>query len=293
MKHTVWYPAVLAAAVTLSTSVAAAAGSLLSSPAPPSDIYLKLNTVFTGDWQRYGRLFTDYQGSGLFTSIFLLILTVLPALFLIHAIIIGPKRFDHDGEQILFFSPVTRFIHWLAALSFSLVVLTGLVIVFGKVFGGGAPGMTARVVHLAMAPVFAACALLLFLIWLKDMLPMPHDLGWLLIMGGYLSKGEKPVPASKFNLGQKVWFWLATAGGGVMGYSGYHLYLLRGPVDQLRQMALIHNFLGMALAAMYLVHLYMSLFAVSGALTSMITGRKPRREVEILHSRYPLPDRQG
>jgi len=53
-------------------------------------------------------------------------------------------------------------------------------------------------------------------------------------------------------------------------------------------MAMIHNFLGAALVALFLVHLYMSLFAISGSITSMLTGYKPREEVEILHSRYNI-----
>lgn len=107
-----------------------------------------------------------------------------------------------------------------------------------------------------------------------------------MIMGGYLSKKKKPVPAGKFNAGQKIWFWLATVGGGVMAYSGWYLYTFQATADQLRIMAIIHNFLGAALVALFLVHLYMSLFAISGAIRSMINGYKPQEEVEILHSRY-------
>ena len=104
--------------------------------------------------------------------------------------------------------------HWLAALAFSLLVITGLLVIFGKFVGGGALVLTGRSVHLVSAAVFAVTAVLMFLIWLKDMLPMPCDIAWLFILGGYLSKKKKPVPAGKFNAGQKMWFWLATVGGG-------------------------------------------------------------------------------
>ena len=248
----------------------------------------EINKIFSGNWQQYGQLFTSFQ-SGLFNRMFLIILTLVPAVFLLHYIIIGPKHFDHNGPDVFFFPVFTRLVHWLAALSFSLLVITGLLVIFGKFTGGGALVMTGRSVHLVSSMVFAVTAVLMFLIWLKDMLPMPCDIAWLFILGGYLSKKKKPVPAGKFNAGQKMWFWLATVGGGVMAYSGWYLYSFQATTDLLRIMAMLHNFLGAAMVALFLVHLYMSLFAISGSLTSMITGNKPREEVEILHSRYTIP----
>ncbi len=192
-------------------------------PGPSTASFASLNKIVTGDWQQYGQLFTSWQG-GLFNRIFLLVLTIVPAVFLLHYIIIGAKSFSHAGAPVKFFGILTRFLHWLAALSFSLLVITGLMVVFGKFFGGGSLVMSARSVHLIGAIVFCLSAAGLFLIWLKDMLPMPHDILWLFIMGGYLSKKKKPIPAGKFNAGQKIWFWLATVGGGVMAWSGYTLY---------------------------------------------------------------------
>ena len=256
-------------------------------PGPSTASFASINKVFTGDWQQYGQLFTTWQG-GLFNRIFLLVLTVVPALFLLHFIVIGPKKFSHGGRQIKFFGVLTRLLHWLAALALSLLVITGLMVIFGKLLGGGSLIMTGRAVHLIAAIIFAAAVTCLFLIWLKDMLPMPHDILWLFIMGGYLSKKKKPIPAAKFNAGQKMWFWLATLGGTIMAWSGYNLYSFAAPTDQLRQMAILHNFLGAALVAFFIIHLYMSLFAIKGSLTSMITGYKAQEEVEILHSRYKI-----
>ncbi len=261
---------------------------LLSPGSGPSTAsFASINKVFTGDWQQYGQLFTTWQG-GLFNRIFLLVLTIVPTVFLLHYIIIGAKSFSHAGTPIKFFGILTRFLHWLAALSFSLLVITGLMVVFGKFLGGGALIMSGRSVHLIAAIVFCLSAAGLFLIWLKDMLPMPHDILWLFIMGGYLSKKKKPIPAGKFNAGQKIWFWLATIGGGVMAWSGYNLYSFAAPTDQLRQMAILHNFLAAGLVGFFIIHLYMSLFAIKGSLASMITGYKSPEEVEILHSRYKI-----
>lgn len=274
----------------LAASLALADGVqiLLSSGATSGTNWLStLNTQLTGDWQHYGQLFTNLQ-KGMFPRLFLLVLTIIPAVFLLHYILIGPKSFAHTGMMVKFFGILTRILHWLAALSFTLLVITGLMVIFGRFLGGGPLIMAGRTVHLAAAALFATSAACLFVIWVKDMIPMPHDLLWLLIVGGYLSKKKKPVPAGKFNFGQKIWFWLATLGGGVMAFTGYYLYTFAAPVDQLRQMIIIHNFLGAALVVFFLIHLYMSLFAIKGSLTSMITGYKPREEVEILHSRYRI-----
>lgn len=283
-------PACIATTGLVAATVYAGADPVIISPVGAgtgTSSFIQFNDAFTGDWQQYGQTFTNLQ-AGLFRQLFLVILTLIPAVFLLHYILIGAKHFDHKGADVLFFSSTTRLIHWVAAVSFSLLVVTGLMIIFGKLLGGGTLIMSGRIVHIVSALVFAVAAVFMFLIWLKDMLPMPYDIAWLFIMGGYLSRKKKPVPAGKFNAGQKTWFWLATVGGLVMAYSGWYLYTFRLDVDQLRIMAMIHNFLGAALVAMFLVHLYMSMFAISGALGSMISGYKPREEVEILHSRYKV-----
>ena len=260
-----------------------------AAPAPSTTGLHQLSQAITGgDWTEHGRQFTDMQAH-LFRHLFLLVLTILPAVFLVHFLVIGAKRFSHTGERVLFFPAFVRFIHWMAALSFTLLALTGLMVIFGKYVGGGGLVMTGRTVHFISALVFTATAAFMLLIWLKDMLPMPYDLLWLLILGGYLSRKKQPIPAGKFNFGQKTWFWLATLGGGVMAYSGWQLYTFQENADQLRQMAILHNLLGAVLVAFFLIHLYMSLFAIKGALSSMLTGYKPREEVEILHARFTPP----
>lgn len=247
--------------------------------------YGELYGGITGDWQQFGQLFTQLQ-SDLFWKVFLGVITVIPAIYLLHFLIIGAKSFSHDGPEVLFFNAFTRFIHWIGAISFSLLVITGLLIIFGSFFGGGSPIRIARYIHIVCAMVFAVDAVFMFLVWIKDMFPAFHDIHWMFILGGYLSKKKKPVPAGKFNAGQKAWFWLATAGGAVMAYTGYIIWGMQGDLDTVRLYAIIHNVLGMVLLSLFLTHLYMSLFAIKGSLHSMISGYKPKEEVDILHSRY-------
>ena len=143
-----------------------------------------------------------------------------------------------------------------------------------NLLGGGTVGLMTRSVHLLSAVAFSGSAVLMFLVWIKDMLPTFYDLKWMIIMGGYLSKEKKPVPAGKFNAGQKMWFWLATLGGGVMAVTGCFLYSFPANMDTLRLSAIIHSFLGAAMMAMFLVHMYMSIAAIKGSYNKMQNEQK-------------------
>lgn len=268
-------------------AIAKSPGQFLTAigPEPLTAAYQQINSVFTGEWQQYGQLFTSLQHD-LFPRLFLLVLTIVPVVFFFHYIAIGPMSFPHDGKQVYCYNLFVRIIHWCSALSFSLLVLTGLIIIFGMRTGGGTFGIMGRNVHLLSAVVFAGSAFFMLLLWIKDMLPALYDIKWMITMGGYLSKKKKLVPAGKFNAGQKTWFWLVTLGGGVMAVTGYFLYSHQGNIDTLRLSAIIHNFLGAAMVAMFLVHLYMAIVAIKGALGSMIYGYKAEAELKILHSKF-------
>ncbi len=284
--------ALWAVCLSLGFAVAMAGGvlcqeQLLFSPGHESitAAFHQFSTLIVGNWHHYGSLFVKWQPV-LFRNIFFWTIVCLPLIFLLHYLAIGPKSFSHEKGEVFYFGVFTRVIHWVAAIFFSLLVLTGLMMVFGELFGGGAFVRFARDVHIVSALIFAIDAPIMFFIWVKDMFPMPYDLKWLFMMGGYLSKAKRPVPAGRFNAGQKMWFWLSTLGGGYMAWTGYQIFSFGVETEALRLDAIIHNFLGAVLAGFFIIHLYMSLLAIKGSLRSMLTGYKPREEVEILHSRY-------
>ncbi len=270
-------------------AIAQSQGQLLTSfgPGPSTAAFHEINGLFTGDWQQYGQLFTSLQAN-IFSQIFLLVVTVVPLIFFLHYIIIGPMKFSHEGRQIYYFNLLSRCIHWCAAISFALLVITGLLTIFGSLVGGGVLLRSGRTVHLISAVTFSGSALFMLFIWAKDMIIAPYDFLWMLKIGGYLSKENKTVPAGRFNAGQKSWFWLATLGGTVMAVTGYFLYSFQGNTDTLRLSAIIHNFLGAAMVTVFIIHLYMSLFAIKGAIRSMISGYKPEAELKILHPRFKI-----
>ncbi len=249
------------------------------------------------DYDKTGHIFTILQGD-YFKIAFLIVVIAVPALFALHYMVIGPMVFSHKGKQIKVFSLFNRIVHWTAAVSFLMLVPTGLLMVFAAAVGGGEFIIFVRHVHEIASVLFSIVVLPMFFMWVANMFIALDDIKWLFIFGGYLSKKKQPIPAGKFNSGQKTWFWLATLGGlvmistgAIMYFYGYDMVLLTKSADifqinLLRYSAIIHNVFGLAMVILFFVHLYMSLFAIKGAVHSMISGYKNEDEVKIMHSSW-------
>ena len=231
-----------------------------------------------------GETFTLLQGH-YFSTLFAVIVVGVILAFLGHYMVIGQKKFNH-GKKIRVFSAYNIVVHWCAAVPFVLICLTGLVMIFGDVLGGGGFVRLARNIHGIATIAFAIFGTLMFLMWIKNALPKAYDIEWLMIMGGYLSQDKKPIPAGKFNAGQKMWFWVCTLGGFVMVISGAYMFFQFADIDTLRGMALLHNIVGFLIIALLITHIYMAVFAIEGALNSILDGHMGEEELAILHSHY-------
>ena len=176
------------------------------------------------------------------------------------------------------------------------LVPTGIIMMFGEEFGGGFFVRLCKNLHGIATILFAIVLPYMFFKWLFRMLPATYDARWAIMVGGYLSKNKKPIPAGKFNLGQKAWFWVCMGGGFVMVITGALMYFLdtqipvangaflgMTQIDILRLSAIIHNILGAACAVFLLVHIYMAVFCIKGSIHAIINGYKEEEEVYILH----------
>lgn len=233
----------------------------------------------------------------LFKNTYLGIIIVVPLIFLVHYLIIGPKKFKHDGKKYYVFTLFNRIIHGIAAISFMLLIPTGLIMMFGSYFGGGEFVRACKEIHAVVTVLFIISVIPMFIMWFKNMLFTGDDIKWFMILGGYLSKEKKPIPAGKFNAGQKMWFWVCTIGGVAMIFTGATIYVqdlnlevltMFGftKIEMLRLCIIVHNVVGMAMTALFFTHVYMSMFAIKGAIHSIINGYKEEEEVQILHSTY-------
>lgn len=253
----------------------------------------RINNI--ANYAQFGALWTKLQGEYIATIALIALICVLAA-FALHYIIIGPKQFSHNGKKIFAFSLFERIFHFLAAFSWVILVPTGLIMMFGAFFGGGVFVRVCKNLHAFASVLFLIAIFPMFVCWIKRMLPASYDIKWMFIVGGYLSKDKKPIPAGKFNFGQKAWYYIAVFGGFVMIATGAFMYFLDfnstaiqsffglSQIELLRLCAIIHNFLGIACAIFFFVHIYMAVFAIKGSIHSMLTGYKEEEEVYILHS---------
>ncbi|AQW81479.1 formate dehydrogenase subunit gamma [Campylobacter pinnipediorum] len=243
----------------------------------------------------FGELFTFLQGNEYFAyGVVIAVLGVLIG-FTLHFLVVGPKHFSHDGKKVYAFNIIERVMHGIAAVSWIVLVPTGIIMMWGSAFGGGTFVRLMKNSHGIATLFFAFSVIPLFLYWTKRMLPAIYDIKWMMIVGGYLSKKKACVPAGKFNAGQKAWYWIAIPGGMVMIATGAAMYFLDfkqpsvatwlglSQIELLRLSAIIHNVLGVVCAVFFLVHIYMAAIAIHGAIWSMITGYKEEEEVYVLH----------
>lgn len=144
----------------------------------------------------------------------------------------GRIRIEHGraGSTITRFAAVERFGHWMLGVSFIILALTGLNILYGRYFlqpviGDGAFGFITQVgkyLHNYLAFAFMAGLVMIFVMWVRHNLPHKSDIKWVLQGGGIMSRKLHP-PAKKFNAGQKVIFWLVIIGGVSLSLSGWAL----------------------------------------------------------------------
>ncbi len=131
-----------------------------------------------------------------------------------------------SGKKVKRFSAFERFSHWLTAVSFVVLALTGLNITFGKLlllpligpeaFSTFSQG--AKYAHNFVGFSFMVGLILIVTLWLKDNIPKRVDVDWLKQGGGFIK--SKHASAGRFNAGEKMVFWLALGAGAAIAVSG-------------------------------------------------------------------------
>jgi formate dehydrogenase subunit gamma len=184
-------------------------------------------------------------------------------------------------RRILRFGFLERFSHWLTAVAFILLALTGLNLLYGRyvlpsLIGAEAfAAMTAwgRYLHHFVSFAFVLGILLLAALWLRDNLPRRADLTWIAQGGGLFTKGSHP-PSHKFNAGQKLIFWGVLAFGIAISVSGY-LLMFPFTLADLREMQLLqlgHSIVALLFIAMIIGHIYIGTLGMEGAFDAMRSG---------------------
>jgi formate dehydrogenase subunit gamma len=195
----------------------------------------------------------------------------------------GPIKLSGSktGKLIQRFNTVERAAHWSMAISFCVLAVSGIVMLFGKyvllpVFGYSLFSTVAAVcknVHNFVGPLFILSVLVFIVLFIRDNVWQAIDALWIRKAGGLLS-GEH-VPSHRFNFGEKTWFWLGVVGlSTLVGISGLVLnfpnFEQGRPVMQIANVVhLVGSLLVMTLS---LAHIYIGSIGMEGALDSMKTG---------------------
>jgi formate dehydrogenase subunit gamma len=182
------------------------------------------------------------------------------------------------GRKIQRFSAWDRTIHWTVAISFVILGISGLVLLFGKyvvlpIFGYTLFSWLAilsKNLHNFVGPVFLLAAALMFFTFLGRNIPRAYDVTWLLKGGGMLT--GKHVPSGFFNAGEKIVFWVGLfLFSIIVGASG--LVLLFPNLDQGRVIMqyanIVHAVTAVLFMGMIFGHIYLGTVGLEGAYQNM------------------------
>lgn len=229
------------------------------------------------------------------------ILALLAIFFLFR----GRIRIEHGaaGTTIERFNSIERTGHWLLAVSFMILAISGLNLLYGReflipllgketfavlAFGG-------KLAHNYVAFAFMLGLLMILVMWVKNNLPHSRDIVWLLKGGGMFSKGSHP-SAGKFNAGQKILFWLVILCGISISMSGLALMfpfetnmfgktfaILNGfganlpaqvsGIEEQQYASLWHSIMALFMIVVIIAHIYIGSLGMEGAIDAMTTGR--------------------
>jgi formate dehydrogenase subunit gamma len=175
------------------------------------------------------------------------------------------------------FTFTERAAHWMAAISFLYAALTGLSLWshhlywLAAVFGGGE---TVRWGHPWGGVLFALVLGFIFLRWAGQMRLDADDRKWLANSHKYAMNEEEGLPEpGRFNAGQKMLFWVQSCCALLLFASGFVLWWpMSMPRTLLTAAVLVHPATAIVAITGIIVHVYMGLAAVPGALRGMVRG---------------------
>ncbi|VAV89431.1 Formate dehydrogenase -O, gamma subunit [hydrothermal vent metagenome] len=204
-----------------------------------------------------------------------------------------------SGTKILRFGKLARYGHWLNAIAFVLLALTGLNMLYGRTVLLpliGPDGFSTITIIGKFVHNWGAFAFILGIVWIfvafvgKNFLSK-DDFGWVMKAGGMLKKGVHP-PAKFFNFGEKVVFWISILGGigiivtGLALLFPYQLEFMPGElaVHKMQFASLWHSIIGLGLTVVIIGHIYIGTIGMEGSLSSMTNGYVDRNWAKEHHS---------
>jgi len=185
------------------------------------------------------------------------------------------------GRLIERFNAVERVSHWVMAICFVILAISGIVILFGKHIVLPWLGYTAfswltvlsKNLHNFVGPLFIFSLIVMVLLYMKDNMPAAHDADWLKKAGGMF--GGPEVPSGKFNAGEKMWFWggmvllgtLVSVTGLILDFPNWN----QGR-EAMQQANVIHAIAAVLFIGASFGHMYLGTLGLPGAYGAMRDG---------------------
>jgi formate dehydrogenase subunit gamma len=195
----------------------------------------------------------------------------------------GPLGADDrpTGRLIERFSVADRAAHWLLAIAWVILAITGLVLSLGKEILLPLIGYTlfsalatiAKNLHNFVGPVLIVAVPWLFLRFVRDNGIGREDVKWLLKLGDFLRGRE--YPSGRFNGAEKLLFWILLVvltttllvTGLILNFPNFG----QGRVT-MQNASLIHMIAAYLAIALAMLHIYVGTIGVKGAYQGMRTG---------------------
>jgi formate dehydrogenase subunit gamma len=205
------------------------------------------------------------------------------ALLVIYYLTRGMVRLEsgRSGRTIVRFNGFERFVHWMTAVCFIVLAISGLNITFGRPLLLPLIGLEAfsewsqwlKYAHNYLSFPFTMGVVLIFLMWIAGNIPNKADVDWARRGGGLI--GHDHPPAYRFNAGQKAIYWIVVIGGGLVAASGYVLmfpFYTTG-IEGMQIAQIVHAIVAVLFIAVMLAHIYIGTIGMEGAFEAMGSGK--------------------
>jgi formate dehydrogenase subunit gamma len=199
-----------------------------------------------------------------------------------------------SGRMVRRFTDYERIVHWVLALVFLFLAITGLILLLGRtllipLFGHQVFSLLASASkegHNLFGPIFLLSLIMMVISFARRNIYEKGDLTWLLKGGGFIGKGH--VSGGFFNMGEKSWYWMVILVGLVIAVSG--LVLVSPNFGQGRVIMeishVVHVFAAIILIAVSIGHMYMGSIGTEGSLEAMKSGYVDINWVAAHHDRW-------
>ena len=217
------------------------------------------------------------------------LIVAMAVILLLYHMIHGRNRVEHElsGRKVKRWNGFERVVHWMTAITFIILAITGLSMLFGKAMlswglskaAFAAWAQIALSTHNLLGPVFSVGILLMIVMWIWHNFPTVTDLKWFAQGGGLFGKAHPS--AGRMNGGEKVWFWILATLGVVVCISGIIMLapLMGWTLPEvmtgryiIQQSNLFHGILAVIWTAIALGHIYIGTAGTEGAIEGMATG---------------------